>query len=311
MGLEKAFPELQKEFPQVAFSFCAKTEDMVTAITDAEIYVGWLTREVFLAAKALKWVQSPSSGIDYYLKIPELAEGDVILCSASGTHAVPLAESALAMILAFTRGIRASVLDQPKHAWRMREIRSSLTELTGTTLGIVGLGRVGRALAQRAAAFDMKIIAVDVSPRNKPDHVHALWGLDGLPDLMRQSDFVVVTAPGTHDSRGMIGDAEFALMKPTAMMIGISRGGVVNQDALVKALKEKKIAAAAMDVFVPEPLPADSELRDIPNLLVTAHIAGGTQYEGEYIIEILRENLGKYLCGDFPLRNQVDKNLGF
>lgn len=311
MGLDKAVPDLEKEFPQLSFALCAKQEDLPAAIVDADIYVGWLNADIFKAARKLRWIQSPSSGIDYYLKIPELAQGDVLLTSASGTHAVPLAESAMAMILAFTRGIRASVHDQAKHAWRMRPIRSTLVELTDMTMGIVGLGRVGRALAKRAAAFDMHVIAVDVFPGNKPEYVHELWGLNRLKDLLKQSDFVVVTAPGTNDSRGMIGDDEFAVMKPTAMLVGISRGGVVNQDALIKALKEKKIAAAAMDVFVPEPLPEDSELWDMENVLVTAHVAGGTQYEAQHILAILRENLSRFQRKDFPLRNQVDKKLGF
>lgn len=311
MGLDKSIADLQKEFPSLSFAYCATQEELPAAIADAEIYVGWLNADVFKAAKKLRWIQSPSSGIDFYLTIPGLVQGDVLLTSASGTHAVPLAESALAMILAFTRGIRASIHDQARHVWRMRPIRSAMTELTGMTMGIVGLGRVGRALATRAAAFDMRIIAVDVVTHNKPECVHELWRLERLHDLLKQSDFVVVTAPGTADSRGMIGDAEFAVMKPTAMIVGISRGGVVNQDALIKALKAKTIAAAAMDVFVPEPLPEDSELWDMENVLITAHIAGGTQYESRHVTAILRENLGRFVRKEFPLRNQVDKRLGF
>ncbi len=311
MGLEKAIPALKKEFSTLDIVHCPKREDLATAIADAEVYVGWLDRDAFLAGKKLKWVQSPSSGIDYYLKIPELAQGDVLLTSSSGTHAIPLAESALGMILAFTRGIRASILDQTKHLWRMHDIRAHLVEMTGATLGIIGLGKVGRALASRAAAFGVHIIAVDAFPAHKPDHVKELWGLNRLHDLLRQSDYVVVTVPGTPDSKGMIGDAEFALMKPSALIVGISRGGVINQDALIKALKEKRIAAAAMDVFVPEPLPADNELWDMDNVLVTAHTAGGTQYEGEQVVAILRENLGKFMRHDLPLRNQADKRLGF
>jgi len=311
MGLEKAIPDLTREFPRLSFAHCAKQEDLPAAIADAEIFVGWLNADVFRAARKLRWIQSPSSGIDYYLKIPGLTEGDVLLTSASGTHAVALAESAMAMILSFTRGIRVSVHDQQARAWRMRSIRPTLIELTDLTMGIVGLGRVGRALAKRAAAFDMHVIAVDVFPTNKPEFVHELWGLERLHHLLRESDFVVVTAPGTPDSRGMIGAAEFAAMKPSAMIVGISRGGVIDQDELVKALKEKRIAAAAMDVFVPEPLPADSELWGLENLLITAHIAGGTQYEAKYILEILRENLNRFTRNDFPLRNQVDKKLGF
>ena len=201
--------------------------------------------------------------------------------------------------------------DQKAHAWRQRAVRPCNVVLSGATMGIVGLGNIGRAIAKRARAFEMHVIAVDINAAHKPDFVHELWGLSRLSDLMKESDYVVVTVPSTAASQGMIGEREIALMKPTAMLLGMSRGGVVDQEALTKALKERKIRAAALDVFVPEPLPPESELWDMDNVLITAHIAGGTQHERASVVEILHENLGKYLRKDFPLRNQVDKKLGF
>ena len=311
MGLERAIPDLKKKYPSLDFVHCPNQDDLPAAIADADVFVGWLSRELFLAAKKLKWIQSPSSGIDYYLKIAEIKDGPVLLSSASGTHATPLAESAFAMIFAFTRGIRDSVVDQPKHTWRMRDMRSKMVVISGSTMGIIGLGNIGRAIAKRAKAFEMKVIAVDVNTANKPDFADELWSLDRLPDLLKQSDYVVCTVPGTPTSKGLIGAKEIAMMKPTAMLLAISRGGVVDQDALIEAMKSKRIAAAAVDVAVPEPLPADSPLWDLPNVLVTPHISGGTQYESQYVIEILSENLGKFLRNELPLRNQVDKHLGF
>jgi len=311
MGLENAIPELESKFPELEFVHVADRSKTAEFIGDVDIYVGWMSRDVCLAAKKLKWVQSPSSGIDYYLKIPEFKESDTLLTSASGTHAACLAESALGMILAFTRGIRDSILVQPKHEWAIRQIRPKLVELTGSTLGIIGLGRVGRALAKRAAAFDMRIVAVDAYPGAKPESVEELWDLDGLDELLKQSDYIVVTVPRTPETIDMIGAEQIALMKSTAMLVGISRGGIINQDALANALSENKIAAAATDVAMPEPLPEESELWDLDNLLITPHIAGGTQLEGQHVIDILTENLTKFLAGDFPLRNQVDKEKGF
>jgi len=281
------------------------------AIADADVYLGWLDRVHFLAAKKLKWIQSPSTGVNYYLAIQELVESNVLLTSARGTHSNCLAESVLAMILAFTRGIRDSVLRQQQHVWALREIRPKLVELTGSTLGIVGLGASGRALARRAHAFDMRIIAVDLYPVDKPDYVAELWGLDRLNDLLRESDYVVVTVPYTPQTHGMIGAEQLALMKPGAMLVGISRGGIIDQKALAQALREKHLAAAALDVFEPEPLPADSELWDLENLLITPHVAGGTQFEAQYLLRIFRENLERFLRGDLPLHNQVDKRQGF
>ena len=311
MGLENAIPDLQSKYADIEFVHVARREDTLELIADADVYVGWLNRDVYLAAKKLKWIQSPSSGINYYLAIPELVASDVILCSARGTHGPCLAESVFGMIFAFTRGIRELVLAQPRHEWRAREVRGKLLELSDSTMGIVGLGAVGRAVAKRAAAFGMRIIAVDLFPGKKPDHVAELWGLDRLDDLMAESDYVVITVPYTPDTDHMIGAQQIGAMKPTAMLVGISRGHIIDEDALATALKSGRVAAAALDVFAQEPLPADSPLWDIENLLITPHIAGGTQHESRYILDILYENLDRFLRGDFPLRNQIDKVKGF
>jgi D-2-hydroxyacid dehydrogenase (NADP+) len=311
MGLERAIPDLEREFSSVEFAHCGDRGTLASAIADADIYMGWLARSEFLAAGQLKWIQSPSTGVNFFLAIPELVAGDVLLTGARGTHNRCLTESTLGMILAFTRGVREGILRQSQHTWAQREIRPKLVELTGSTLGIIGFGAFGRALAETAQAFRMRVLAVDLLPRDKPDSVAALWGMDDLDGLLRESDYVVVTVPWTSQARDLIGAAQIALMRPTAMLIGMSRGGIINQPALAAALREKRLAAAALDVCEPEPLPADDELWDIENLLVMPHVAGGTQYETDHVLEIFRENLGRFLCGNLPLRNQVDKQLGF
>jgi len=179
------------------------------------------------------------------------------------------------------------------------------------TLGIVGLGMVGRSVAERAAAFNMNIIAVDMFPNNKPEYVSELWGLDRLDEMLGVADFVVVTVPYTPDTDHMIGAEQIGAMKETAMLVGISRGKIIDEAALAAALHDGKLAFAALDVFAHEPLPEDDPLWDAPNLIITPHAAGGTQYEGKYILEILYENLAKFLSGDLPLRNQIDKVRGF
>jgi phosphoglycerate dehydrogenase-like enzyme len=311
MNLEVYIPKLKEDCPQVEFTHCDDRNAIMDVIADADIYLGWLSRDIFLNAKKLKWIQSPSSGVDYYLAIPELVESEVLLTSASGTHGACLSESAFGMIFAFTRGIRDSILHQQNHSWGARQARSKMVELTGSTMGIIGFGKVGCSLAVRAQVFGMRVLALDINPVDKPECVNELWMLDRLDDLLRESDYVVVTAPRTPQTLGMIGAEQLALMKPTAMIIGISRGGIIDQEALAEALREKRLAAAALDVFSPEPLPPDSELWDLDNLLITPHIAGGTQLEGEHIIEIFCENLRRFLQGDLPLRNQVDKQRGF
>lgn len=311
MKLEQSIPDLRERYPDIEFVYCPNREDVADMIGDAHIYVGSLNSETFSAAKNLRWVQSPSSGMNGYLKIPELVASDVLLTSASGTHGPGLAESALGMILAFTRGIRTSIFRQQEHAWSMRELRPTLIELTGTTLGIVGFGAFGRHLAERAQVFGLNIIAVDMYPTNKPDYVNELWSVERLDDLLRKSDYVVIALPLTPETDNLINAEKIALMKPTAMLLAMSRGGIVDQDAVGQALRKKRLWAAALEVTRPEPLPADSDLWDIENLLITPHIAGGTQYERQYVIDIFCENLDRFLASNLPLRNQVDKAAGF
>ena len=244
MQIERALPEMQQKYPDVEFDVCTDRDKVIDQIADADGYIGFLNTETFQAAKQLKWVQSPASGVNYFLDVEGLKESDVVLCSAAGTHGGSVAESAIAMMLAFTRGIRASVQDQPEHKWAMRDIRAKNIELSGTTAGLVGFGQIGRALAKRLAGFEMRIIAVDLMPKDKPEYVAELWGLDRLDDLLAESDFVITLVPYTEDTVDMIGEAELAKMKPTAMLVGMSRGGIINEDALIKALKDGTIACA-------------------------------------------------------------------
>lgn len=312
MGLEKGIPALQAQYPDITFVHCPdRGEKLAGELTDADIYMGWINRELFLGAPKLKWIQSPSSGVNYYLDIPEIVDGDVLLTSASGTHAAGVADSTVGMILAITRGIRPAIIDQVSKTWNPVAIRPTLIELTGSTVGIVGLGQIGRAFAQRIKAFDTRVIAVDLNPNATSPHVDQVQGLDKLDDLMAESDIVVVLVPFTAQTQNMIGAAQLAKMKPHALLVPMSRGGIVQQDALVDALKAGQLGGAALDVFSPEPLPQDSELWTLPNVLVAPHIAGGTQLEGQKILEIFTENLERFRNNQTPLRNQVNKQAGF
>jgi phosphoglycerate dehydrogenase-like enzyme len=311
MGLEKHLEALRAEFPSVEFAYEPDRGKLAAALADVEIYMGWINRDIYLAAKKLKWIQSPSSGANYYVAIPELVASDLLLTSAVGTHSACLGDSIFAMLLSFTRGIQKFVVRQQQHQWSLSELRNTLTELTNQTIGLIGFGSVGRATAKRAQAFDMRILAVDAYPGAKPDYVESLTGLEGLPRMLAESDVVVVSVPYTKDTDHMIGPEQIAQMKNGAYLIVISRGGIVDEGALVAALNSGKLAGAASDVFATEPLPKDSPLWDVPNLLITPHAAGGTQYEGDHVMAIFKENLHKYLKGEFPLRNQVNKELGW
>jgi D-2-hydroxyacid dehydrogenase (NADP+) len=308
---QEAIPTLREKYPQIEFNYCDDRQRIATEIADADVFVGGLTPDALRAARQLQWFASTSTGVDRYVIMPELRESDIILTNARGVHGGCLAESAFGMILAFTRGIRESIFYQMRSEWASRELRSKLVELKGATMGIIGFGTVGQAVAHLAQAHGMRILAVDLYPARHPDYVSELWPVGRLHDLLRVADYVMVTVPFTPQTANMIGEEEFALLKPSAMLVGMSRGGIIDQAALARALREGRLAAAALDVFDPEPLPADSELWGVPNLLITPHIAGGTQYEHDYFVEILDDNLGRFLRGERPLRNQVDKEAGF
>jgi phosphoglycerate dehydrogenase-like enzyme len=312
MGLEKTLPPCGEGLADVTFVHEPERGNLAAAIADADVYVGWIGDEQFAAAEQLKWIQSPSSGTNYYLAIPALVESDVLLTSARGTHAACVADSAMAMILSFTRGVRDSVIAQQNHDWgAAKAIRPKLLELTGSTMGIVGIGAIGQAIAKRAKAFGMRVDSVDAFVTDGGEYVDSVLPLDRLGDLMATSDYVVVTLPWTPETDGMINAEMIGKMKSTGMLVGMSRGGIIDQDALGVALREQRINCAALDVFKPEPLARESDLWDLENLLILPHITGGTQLEGQYIADIFRENLGKFLNNDLPLRNQVDKVRGF
>lgn len=310
-NMEQVIPAIQARYPEVTFDICKDRECVDRAIVNADAYCGWITREMFLAGKKLRWIQSLSTGVDTFLRIQELKDSDVILTNARGVHAACLAEQTFAMIFGFTRGMKAFLEHQQRHEWAGREIRDSLVELMGSTMGIVGYGTVGHAIAERARAFGMRVLAVDVFPTDKPDQGLQVFGIEDLNTVLAESDYVVITVPSTSQTRGMMGAAQLAMMKPSAILVGISRGGIIDETALVDALTSGKLAAAALDVFETEPLPKDSPLWDIPNLIVVPHAAGGSQYEAAAIRGIFRENIERFVRGDFPLRNEVSKQRGY
>ncbi|MGH6912967.1 MAG: D-2-hydroxyacid dehydrogenase [Geminicoccales bacterium] len=278
-------------------------------LPDAEIVLGVIDRASFASAANLRWLHATASGIDMIL-YPELVESDVILTGEKALVGEHLADHAFALLLALTRQLKRAILEAPD-SWPSRAaMRHVMIELHGLTMGVVGLGGTGRAVATRAKAFGMDVIAVDAEPVPRPPEVRDLWELDRFPDLLGRSDVVTVCCPLTKATRGLFDAAAFAAMKPTASIVNVTRGPIDDGDALVAALREGAIGGAGLDVTPIEPLPPDHPLWQMPNVVITPHTAGASQMRGHRNIERFVENLRCYRAGH-PLDGLIDKQKGY
>jgi phosphoglycerate dehydrogenase-like enzyme len=291
---------------------------------DEEILYGFMPPKNLSAAPRLKWVQLHSAGINHLRNHPVL-QSDVRITTSSGVHAIPIGEFAITLMLALARRVPRMVRMQdhgewPEHRWKM----FVGTELRNASLGIVGYGSIGRETARIAKqGFGMRILAMTRGGdrRDRGYHEAGVGDPEGtlpdawftraqLPDLLAQSDFVLVATPLTDETRNLIGVAELHAMKPTAFIVNIARGGIVDEAALVSALKENWIAGAGLDVFEKEPLPAESELWKLQNAIIAPHVSAATSHYDDRVVELFSENLRRYLRGD-PLLNLVDRQAGY
>ena len=258
-------------------------------------------------APRLKWIQLTSAGADRLLGSGFIQQG-VTVTTVSGLHATPIGEFILQSILLIAKKAPQYMRSQARHEWS----RFMPRELYGSTVGIVGIGNIGAEAGRLAKAFGCRVIATKRSATKSETAPYAdeILPPSELPRLLRESDYVVLSMPLTPETRGMIGETELRMMKPTAALINIARGPVVVEEALIHALREGWIAAAALDVFEKEPLPAESPLWDIENVIISPHISGGTEIYNVRAVEIFAENIRRYLDGQ-PLRNIVDPARGY
>jgi D-2-hydroxyacid dehydrogenase (NADP+) len=301
-------------FPQVKVITLANKDTVTQEVSDAEIALTTSIRpEQFIAAQKLRWIHSPSAAVHQFL-FPELVNSHVLLTNGRDVHGPVVAEHVIALIFALAKNLSAAVRFQQQHVWG-QEIAwgpgHRPRELAGATLGLVGLGSIGRQVAKHAAALGMQVIAVREHPENtKPESVHEVLPSSRLDELLARSDYVVLAAPVTRGTQGMIAGPQLAQMKPDAYLINVGRGALIHEPALIDALRERKIAGAALDVFDKEPLASDSPLWGLDNLLITPHTAGMTEklWERQYVL--FSENLHRYLSGQ-PLLALVNKQSGY
>ncbi|MCW3474351.1 D-2-hydroxyacid dehydrogenase [Limobrevibacterium gyesilva] len=290
-------------------SFELRTRDELDArIGDADVLVvsGLWRNELVERARRLRFIQSIGAGTDQFDRDLLAARG-IRLASASGVNARAVSEHAMALILALSRLLPEARDNQAKRFWRgmIGDLCRREDELGGKTLLIVGLGRIGGRLAQLVKAFDMRVIGLRRDPAagsNGADEVH---GLGKLHDLLPQADFVALTCPLTPETEGLIGTAALAAMKPSSYLVNVARGRCVDEAALIRALTDRRIAGAGIDVTHEEPLPQDSLLWALENALITPHTAGETRRYEDNVLDILMDNLDRLWRGEAVLRNQV------
>lgn len=302
---------------------CADEAEAVREIADADAFFGKLTPAMLAAATKLRWVQAPTASLEHYL-FPELVAHPLQLTNMRGLFHDNIADHVFGCMLCFARNLHVYIRQQQRAEWRPyggaketgQMFRSgpavttvvdlAHTTLAGATLGVVGLGSIGAEIARRGLCFGMRVIGVDSDPRSAPEGVEGPWPPDRLDDMLDASDYVVIAAPHTPETEGLFCAPRFARMKPTAILINIGRGVIVNLADLVEALEAGRIGGAALDVYEVEPLPADHPLWRFENVILTPHVAGHSPAIAERHLEVLLDNIGRFANGA-PLRNVVDK----
>jgi phosphoglycerate dehydrogenase-like enzyme len=308
------FPKrLSQEFRQVDVVHLPDYKRVDEEIGDVEIAIAWSIRpEQIAAAKKLRWIHSPAAAV-HQLIFPELVNSDIILTNAREVHGPVVAEHVIALIFALAKKIPGSVRLQEKHVWGQQILwdeQPRVREVAGATVGLMGLGSIGRAVAKSAKALGMRVIAVREHPEKGSDGADAVFGPAQIDEVFRQADYVVLAAPVTASTKAIANAERLAIMKADACLINVGRGPLVDEAALAAALRAKKIGGAALDVFPKEPLAADSPLWDVPDLLITPHTAALTDKLWERHFALFSENLRLYLAGQ-PLRAVVDKRKGY
>ena len=282
-------------------------ETRLKEVADTDVIFGGFNKALFENAKQLKWVQVLGAGVDGLL-FPEFVESDIILTSAKGFVGPHLADQTWALILGLLRGIGRAVRER---AWENRmSIREATWELGDRTLGIVGLGGTGIEVAKRAQGFDMRVIAVDPENVEAPLFVHEVWKMNRFYNLLAESDIVSICAPLTPETERMFNYEAFRRMKRHALLTNVTRGKIVDGPDLLRALNEGLIGGAGLDVTPEEPLPLDSPLWDMPNVIITPHVAGGSPIRLDRTVGLFCDNLERLLAGK-PLLSVIDKRKGY
>ena len=290
------------------------TPALKEAFVDAEIYCGFgIPREIFEASEKLRWVHSGAAGVGGSL-FPEVRESDVIFTNSAGTHGVPVAEHAMAMMFYFARALdQVEANRRAGRLWDRDRIACSpspVGELVDSVVCVVGYGGIGREVGRQAKGLGMRVWAVKRTGGEVPKEVDRLFGRDAFIEALAGSDYVVLTVPHTPETDQLIGVDELSAMKESAVLINVARGRIIDEAALIEALSSRALRGAGLDVFWEEPLPSSSPLWELDNVCITPHIGGVSPRFWERETELIIENARRYLAGA-PMLNVVNKQAGY
>jgi phosphoglycerate dehydrogenase-like enzyme len=281
-------------------------------IHTADIFLGGrLTDDQWRRATRLQWIHVPWAGVNSLLAVDGIRQSDITISNSSGVMSDAVADQTIAYMLMMARDLPVQIRTQPERTWINYSVQDGRRRLLrGATLGIAGYGAIGRALAARARAFGMRVVASKRDVSSTPPDLDAVYADDDIADMVAASDYLVIALPLTDRTRGLFDRRMIERMKPSAYLINIARGEVVVEEDLVEALQSNMIAGAALDVFRKEPLPEDSPLWGLENVIVTPHSAGGFVGFAEAVTDLFLENMRRYKAG-VALVNPVRQKEGY
>ena len=311
-GAESAaeVPGIEKLPDGLKVRYVTREEEVAEAVDGADVAFGWgfdtkITKVVWRAGKSLRWLHWCGSGIDA-LADEDLINSEVIFTSSRGTVSRAMAEYTLGLILAFAKRLPSTVRSQTCHDWQYQ-----LNEqLLGCSVLVIGVGSIGREIGLILSAFGLEVDGMGRSRRESDPDFRKIYAIAELDARLAHYDYVVVIVPSTTQTQRLIGAKQFALMKPTARLINLSRGSILDESALVDALETGQIAGAGLDVFETEPLPSESPLWDMDNVIVSPHVSGVYQDYEAVVVDLFVENVRRYIAHE-PLLNTINKSLGF
>jgi phosphoglycerate dehydrogenase-like enzyme len=304
---------LQSTFPEHQFFQFESYDHVPQEIADTDVFIGWSLRpEQFIAAKKLRWIHSPAAAV-HQLMFPELIASDVIVTNSSNVHGPVVAEHAITVLLALAKRLPQAMHYQREKKWAQTLLWNETPrprEVSGATVVVVGVGGIGSAFIHNAKCFGMHVIAVRENASKGMGEADEAIPLSELDGVLPRADYVVLCTPVTPATTGMINESRLNKMKPEGYLINVGRGPLIDEAALLHALRTRRIAGAALDVFVEEPLPAESPLWSLDNLLITPHTAAVTERLWDRHYELIAENLCRIVDGR-PLLNRVDPRRGY